>query len=106
MSKLHPKYEEPSVPQKLMKGRGSARPSIFGVIGETKLDTYTKSLGALVTDTKIHSYKDPSFKPKGNLEVYNTENGILGPNKSAVVKTHYGMVPYQGKYMVHQGPTA
>ena len=102
MSKLHPKYDEPSVPRTQMAGKGAPRQSIFGVIGKTKVDNWTKSLGGLVTDTKIHSYKDPSFKPTG----YNTENHILGRNASAVTPSHYGQVPYQGKYMVHQGPTA
>jgi hypothetical protein len=102
MSKLHPKYDEPSVPRTQMAGKGAPRQSIFGVIGKTKVDSYTKSLGGLVTDTKIHSYRDPSFKPTG----YNTENGILGHNASAVAKTHYSQVPYAGRYMVKQGPTA
>ena len=102
MSRLHPKYEEPSVPGKLMKGKGAPQPSLFGVIGKTKEDTHTKTLGSIVYDTKVRAYKDPSFVPKG----FNTENGILGHNASAVAKTHYGQVLYQGKYMVHQGPSA
>lgn len=102
MSKLHPKYEEPTVPRRLMKGKGAPKPSYFGVIGETKVDSYTKSLGGLVSDTKVHSYKDPSFKPTG----YNTENHILGRNASAVTPSHYGQIPYAGRYMVKQGPTA
>ena len=102
MSQLHPKYHEPSVPRQLMKGKGAPKPSIFGVLGETKVDSWTKSLGGLVTDTKVHSYRDPSFHPHG----MNTENHILGKNASAVAPKHYGQVPYQGKYMVHQGPSA
>jgi hypothetical protein len=94
-------YKEPSVPQKLMAGKGSARPSIFGVIGKTTTDAYTKSLGGLVTDTKTNIYRDPSFKPGGGLQ---TENCILGPNLSAVAKQHYGQVPYAGRFYKALGP--
>jgi len=88
-------YKEPTVPQRLMSGLGSARPTIFGVIGKTTTDAYTKSLGGLVTDTKTNNYsKDPTFKSSG----IQTENCILGPNRSAVAKQHYGQVPYAGRF--------
>jgi hypothetical protein len=94
-------YKEPSVPQKLMSGKGSARPSLFGVIGKTHNDAYTKSLGGLVKDTKTNIYrKSPTFKP-GDLQ---TENCILGPNPSAVAKQHYGQVPYAGRFYKALGP--
>lgn len=94
------KYKEPPVPRTQMAGKGAPKPTIFGVIGKTHTDSYTKSLGGLVKDTKSGSYRDPSFKASG----YNTENGILGPNHSAVAKQHYGQVPYEGKYYKALGP--
>jgi hypothetical protein len=87
-------YKEPTVPQKLMAGKGAPLPTIFGVIGKTTTDAYTKSLGGLVTDTKTNAFKDPTFKASG----IQTENCILGPNRSAVAKQHYGQVPYEGRY--------
>lgn len=103
MSHLKPKYVEPSVPQRLMAGKGSARPSVFGVIGKTKTDTYTKSLGGLVTDTKVNHYKDPSFKASAGM---NTEYGILGPNATKISGHHFGQVPYEGRFMARLGPKA
>ena len=94
------KYKEPSVPQTQMSGKGSPKPTIFGVIGKTHTDAYTKSLGGLVKDTKTNAYKNPSFKP-GDLQ---TENCILGPNPSAVAKQHYGQVPYAGRFYKALGP--
>lgn len=93
-------YKEPSVPKKLMAGKGAPQPTIFGVIGKTTTDAYTKSLGGLVKDTKTNLYKDPTFKPSG----LQTENCILGPNPSAVAKQHYGQVPYAGRFYKALGP--
>tara|TARA_R110000822_G_scaffold185817_1_gene324906 strand:+ start:708 stop:1007 length:300 start_codon:yes stop_codon:yes gene_type:complete len=96
-------YQEPSVPEKLMKGKGSAQPSVAGIIGKThNPDSYTKSLGGVISNTKLNTYKDPLFKPSG----YNTENGILGKNATHIAKEHYGQVPYQGKYMGRLGSKA
>lgn len=102
MSHLKPKYVEPGVPVKQMAGKGAPKQSIFGVIGKTKTDTYTKSLGGLVTDTKVNHYKDPAFKPKG----MNTEYGILGPNATKISGHHFGQVPYEGRFMARLGPKA
>ena len=102
MSHLKPKYVEPGVPVKQMAGKGAPKQSIFGVIGKTKTDTYTKSLGGLVTDTKVNHYKDPAFNPKG----MNTEYGILGPNATKISGHHFGMVPYEGRFMARLGPKA
>ena len=86
--------KEPSVPRDLMAGKGAPTPTIFGVIGKTTTDAYTKSLGGLVKDTKTNYSKNPSFKAGG----MQTENGILGPNPSAVARQHYGQVPYAGRF--------
>jgi hypothetical protein len=93
-------YKEPSVPNKLMADKGAPTPSIFGVIGKTHTDSYTKSLGGLVKDTKTNYSKNPTFKP-GNIQ---TENCILGRNPSAVAKQHYGQVPYAGRFYKVLGP--
>tara|TARA_R110000822_G_scaffold136618_1_gene274141 strand:+ start:268 stop:567 length:300 start_codon:yes stop_codon:yes gene_type:complete len=99
---MKPKHQEPSVPERLMSGLGSAQPSIFGVLGKTHQDSYTKSLGGLISNTKLSAYKDPSFHPSG----YNTENGLLGKNATHIAKEHYGQVPYAGKYMGRLGTKA
>jgi hypothetical protein len=36
----------------------------------------------------------------------NTEYGILGPNATKICGHHYGMVPYEGRFMARLGPKA
>jgi hypothetical protein len=94
-------YKEPTVPRKLMAGKGAPKPTIFGVIGKTHTDAYTKSLGGLVRDTKTNYFKNSIISKPSGIQ---TENCILGPNPSAVAKQHYGQVPYDGRFYKALGP--
>jgi hypothetical protein len=52
-----------------MAGKGAPTPSIFGVIGKTHTDSYTKSLGGLVKDTNAAgmAYRIPDYLRIDNL---------------------------------------
>jgi len=84
-----------------MAGKGAPRPTIFNVIGETKYDPLTRSLGGLVKDTKS------SVAVKGsalmNPSGMKTENCIIGKNASKVPGRHMAQVPYAGKFMYNVG---
>jgi hypothetical protein len=82
-----------------MKGKGSPRETIFGVIGRTGMDPYSKSLGGLVKDSKASAPL-----PKGNLSGKNTkmmtERNITGPaSKTHISGKHFAQVPYPGRFM-------
>jgi hypothetical protein len=81
-----------------MKGPGAPRDTVFGVLGKTKEDNKTRSLGGLVANSK------PSAPiPKGNVEHHPremTERHILGPpSKTKIPGSHFGQVPFPGQFM-------
>jgi hypothetical protein len=85
-----------------MGGKGAPTPTIFGVLGHTKDDSYMKSLGGLVmTKTKGRS-ENPT---KGiNRVVRQTDHHLEGAgHATAVSGAHYGQVPYAGQYMKSVG---
>lgn len=85
-----------------MRGEGAPRPTIPGVLGETKESGKMKSLGGLVE----HAPSAPV--PKGTVtkhsEHIETDRHICGqPAKTKIPGQHYGQVPYAGKYMSDKG---
>jgi hypothetical protein len=83
-----------------MAGKGAPKPTIFNVIGETKYDPLTRSLGGLVKDTKTNvKVKDPLQRASG----FQTENCIVGKNASKVPGRHMGQVPFAGKFLYNVG---
>ena len=82
-----------------MKGPGAPRDTVFGVLGHTKDDGLTRSLGGLVQETtgskKVHKGEVEKVSPK-----MMTERHILGPaSKTHISGEHYAQVPYPGKFM-------
>lgn len=80
--------------------RGGVRDTLFGLIGSTTGQSYQKTLGGLVShkaDGKI-----PSDLKKGKVADA-TERHIGGKNATAVAGSHYGQVPYPGKFMKRKG---
>ena len=80
--------------------KGGVRDTLFGLIGSTTGQSYQKTLGGLVShrpDGKIPS------DLKGAKAAVATEHHIGGKNATAVAGSHYGQVPYAGKYMKKQG---
>ena len=80
--------------------KGGVRDTLFGLIGSTTGQSYQKTLGGLVShkaDGKI-----PSDLKKAKVADA-TEKHIGGPNKTAVAGSHYGQIPYAGKFMKEKG---
>jgi hypothetical protein len=81
-----------------MGGKGAPQPTIFGVLGETKYDSYSKSLGGLV-ETKTPG---KSMNPAESVSrvVRQSDQHLEGAGRATAVSgEHYGQVPYAGKYM-------
>lgn len=85
-----------------MGGKGAPQPTIFGVLGQTKYDSSSKTLGGLVQ----HSTGGKSMNPAENIKsvARQTDHHLEGAGHSTAVSgQHYGQVPYAGKYMKSEG---
>lgn len=80
--------------------KGGVRDTLFGLIGSTTGQSYQKTLGGLVEHSP--DGKIPTDLKKGKVAVA-TEHHIGGKNATAVAGSHYGMVPYVGKFMKKKG---
>jgi hypothetical protein len=76
--------------------RGGVRDTLFGLIGATTGQSYTKSLGGLVEHSP--SGKVPSDLKKEKV-ADGTERHIGGKNATKIPGSHHGQVPYPGVYM-------
>lgn len=85
---------------RLMKG--GEMPTVFGVLGMTKMDAPSRSLGGLVHNPRPDA-PVPDLKRSGKMMVH-TERSICGPSKTHINGHHYGQVPYAGAYMSPLGP--
>lgn len=89
-----------SNPARNMKGKGAPKSDVFGVIGDTKEDSFSKTLGGLVKDTATGKPK-PGTLMKGKMM---TERDIMGnSSKTKVPGAHYAQVPYAGRFLVTVG---
>lgn len=81
-----------------MGGKGAPTPTIFGVLGHTKMDSEMKTLGGLIETRSPGKSMNPT---KGVTRVVRqTEHHLEGAgHASAVSGQHYGQVPYAGKYI-------
>ena len=87
----------------LKQEKGVVEPTLFGVIGKTKMDPYTRTLSGLVFKTT--GGRVPEVEPVGK-EKKNTEYHILGAkSKTPLPGAHYGAVRYAGKFYGHVGPS-
>ena len=85
-----------------MGGVGAPRSTVFGVLGRTKQDPYTRSLGGLIQTTTSGSLPNPSESVSSFDR--NTQFKILGPaSKTKVPGEHYGQIPYPGAFRSHLG---
>jgi hypothetical protein len=91
-------YMKVSEGKYLMKG--GVTDTLFGLIGSTTGQSHQKTLGGLVSVPA--SGKVPSDL-KSERAAMNTEKHIGGKNATAVAGSHYGMVPYPGKFMKSKG---
>lgn len=84
-------------------GRGSTQPTIFGVIGRTKMDPYSASLQDLVCDTKS-GRPAPVVSDKMIVGHHNTErSNVSAPPATYIPGIHHGQVPYPGRFMSEAG---
>lgn len=87
---------------RMMGGVGAPRSTVFGAIGRTKIEPYTKTLGGLVETTTPG--KAPKVAVAASSEPKNTERHIIGhASKTPMPGDHYGQVPYPGAYQSHLG---
>lgn len=80
-------------------GKGSTQPTLFGVIGRTKMDPYMASVQDLVMDSKAPgSHPPPVMLDKMLLAHHeNTERRIVGHPPATRYSGHvHGQVPYPG----------
>lgn len=83
-----------------MGGSGAPKPTVFGVLGHTREDGLTRSLGGLVIKT-TGAKALPVNMYTGSK---NSEKHLIGPaSKTHISGAHYGQVPYAGRYMAHVG---
>jgi hypothetical protein len=96
----HKKLEKiPAIRQ--MGGKGAPMPLIPGVIGATMQDSYSRSLGGLIVDTK-----DLGPTPETHSSSkFNTEKGAVMHKAPAthISGQHYGQILYPGAHMGHLG---
>jgi len=87
---------------RMMGGVGAPRSTVFGAIGRTKLDPYSKSLGGLVQTTTPG--KSPKVSMPASHAPLNSDHHIIGAaSKTKVPGQHYGQVPYPGAFRSHLG---
>ena len=81
-----------------MAGKGAPKPTIFGVLGQTTYDPYTRTLGGLVKNTKVD--RAPAHEAMPSRRAPQTDHHIIGaPGKTRMPSAHYGQVPYPGKFI-------
>jgi hypothetical protein len=84
-----------------MGGKGAPQDTIFGVIGKTMYDPYSKTLGGLVsTRTKGSSKKPTESKAVMKATEKNLQNAGDATKQTGA---HYGQVPYAGLYFTRLG---
>lgn len=92
-------YLKSSNPVRLMSGKGAPRSTVFGVIGNTKEDSFMRSLGGLVHNTKSSAPVGKGTSMKASSVDKNTERHIIGhASKTPMPGAHMGQVPYPGMY--------
>lgn len=81
-------------------GKGSTQPTLFGVLGRTKMDPYMTSLQDLVMDTKHSHGHAPVMTDKSVMQRGNTERmNVSAPPKTHIEMHRYGQVLYPGAFM-------
>ena len=81
-------------------GKGSTQPTMFGVLGRTKMDPYMTSLQDLVHDTMEGHHPAPVISDASVMHHGNTErHNVSAPPKTHIAMEHYGQVLYAGAHM-------
>jgi len=83
-------------------GRGSTQPTLFGVIGRTRMDPYHSSLQDIVMNTKASApVPGHLISDKGMMAHHqNTERMVVShAPATSIPGIHHGQVPYPGHFM-------
>jgi hypothetical protein len=81
-------------------GKGSTQPTMFGVLGRTKMDPYMTSLQDLVHDTMEGHHPAPVMSDKSVMHHGNTErHNVSAPPKTRIDPQHYGQILFSGANM-------
>ena len=81
-------------------GLGSTQPTIFGVLGRTKMDPYMTSLQDLVQDTKHRGGHAPVMSDELVRHHGNTDRHIVSSRPATHIDMHrYGQIQYAGAFM-------
>lgn len=87
---------------RMMSGKGAPRSTTFGVLGMTKEDGMTRSLGGLVQNTVHGKVPAHMSEKEAGKKVGQTERHILG-HASRTRSAHYSQIPYPGQFQSHAG---
>lgn len=94
-----PFVEHVATPSRNMAGKGAPESTVFGVLGQTKMDPYSRSLGGLVKETRTSAPVQKGTVVHDTKSM-DTERSILAnKSKTPMPGDHYGQVPYAGHYM-------
>lgn len=96
------KFVKKIAPIRQMSGKGAPVPHLPGVMGATKQDSYQRSLGGLIVDTKHLGPTPPHFS---DHRAFHTERGAVSHSAPATKTSgqHFGQIPYPGAYAGHLG---
>ena len=87
----------------MMAGAGAPRETLPGVIGATRVEPVSKTLGGLVTDTKLSPLHKSVYMSVSAVR-QNTDRNIMGPpGMTRMPSAHYGQVPYAGMFIDRMG---
>lgn len=95
-------YLQSTGPVRQMAGKGAPRSTVFGVLGVTKYESETRSLGGLVHNTKLSHMGKGTVVPEKHA--HQTERSIIGHAAATHVPgQHFGQVPYAGYFRSELG---
>ena len=102
---MKPGYLEVVESPRRMGGKGAPKDTLFGVLGHTKMDPLTRSLGGMVVSTtKGASGVDKRAAMKAGSVPKNTEKHLVGHSpKTHIPGVHHGMIPFAGQFMAKVG---
>jgi len=83
-------------------GKGATVPTIYGIIGRTKMDPYHSSLQDIVMNTKASAPVPDDLKSDKKMLSHhvNTERGCVSHRPATHIPgIHHGHIPYPGHYM-------
>lgn len=88
-----------------MAGKGAPKSTVFGVLGQTKMDPMSRTLGGLVKQTTgSRKVKKGEIEHIGHPTMPLTERGAVSVvPKTKIAGSHHGQIPYPGEFMGHQG---